>query len=162
MSETRIGIGFDVHAFNTTPPVLLGGVVVDTERGVDATSDGDVACHAVTDAILGAANLGDMGMHFPSSDPRWDGADSVEMLQEAVRMAASKEVRVVAIDVTVISQSVRVAPYRDDIRAGLAAAIGLSPDRVSVKATTTDYLGSLGRDEGLAAMAVVTAEVAPG
>lgn len=162
MSETRIGIGFDVHAFNATPPVLLGGVVVDTERGVAATSDGDVACHAITDAILGAANLGDMGMHFPSSDRRWDGADSVEMLRESVRMAASKEVRVLAIDVTVISQSVRVAPHREEIRDGLAAAIGLSPDRVSVKATTTDHLGALGRDEGLAAMAVVTAEVEEG
>ncbi|HVR32139.1 MAG TPA: 2-C-methyl-D-erythritol 2,4-cyclodiphosphate synthase [Acidimicrobiia bacterium] len=156
MSETRVGIGFDAHRFDSVPPVLLGGVVVDTTRGVDATSDGDVACHAVTDAVLGAANLGDMGVHFPASDDRWHGADSVEMLREAVRMAAESAVSVIAVDLTIISQSVRVAPFRDAIREGLAAAIGVGPDRVSVKATTTDQLGALGRDEGLAAMAVVT------
>ena len=159
MSETRVGIGFDVHAFSSTPPILIGGVVVDTERGVAATSDGDVACHAVTDAVLGAANLGDMGMHFPSSDSRWHGADSTEMLRESVRMAAAKAVSVLAVDVTVISQSVRIGPYRDAIRAGIAAAVSLEPERVSVKATTTDAIGALGRDEGLAAMAVVTAVV---
>lgn len=159
MSETRVGIGFDVHAFSSTPPVIIGGVVVDTERGVNATSDGDVACHAVTDAVLGAANLGDMGMHFPSSDSRWHGADSVEMLRESVRMAAAKAVSVLAVDVTVISQSVRISPFRDAIRAGIAAAVSLEPERVSVKATTTDFIGALGRDEGLAAMAVVTAAV---
>lgn len=157
MSETRVGIGFDVHRFDSVPPVLLGGVVVDTTRGVDATSDGDVACHAVTDAVLGAANLGDMGVHFPSADDRWYGADSVEMLREAVRMAAESTVSVLAVDLTIISQSVRVAPFREAIREGLAAALGVGTDRVSVKATTTDQLGALGRDEGLAAMAVVTA-----
>ena len=159
MSETRIGIGFDVHRFDANPPVLLGGVPVDTSRGVEATSDGDVAAHAVTDAVLGAANLGDMGMHFPSSEPRWSGADSLEMLREAVRMAGAKGVAVVAVDVTVISQSVRVGPYREAIRAGLAGGLGVETDRVSVKATTTDGLGVLGRDEGLAAMAVVTASI---
>jgi 2-C-methyl-D-erythritol 2,4-cyclodiphosphate synthase len=160
VSEPRVGIGFDVHAFNSTPPIVLGGVVVDTERGVDATSDGDVVCHAVTDAVLGAANLGDMGMHFPSSDSRWHGADSTEMLRESVRMAADKSLSVLAVDVTVISQSVRIGPFRDAIRAGLAAAVGLDAERVSVKATTTDSIGALGRDEGIAAMAVVTAVVA--
>lgn len=159
MSETRIGIGFDVHSFDSRPPLLLGGVVVDTDRGVDATSDGDVACHAVTDAVLGAANLGDMGQHFPSSDPRWEGADSREMLRESVRMAAAAAVRVSYVDVTVISQSVRIDPVREQIRAGLAHALSLPPEQVSVKATTTDRLGALGRDEGLAAMAVVTAFV---
>ena len=157
MSETRVGIGFDVHAFNSTPPIILGGVVVDTQRGVAATSDGDVACHAVTDAVLGAANLGDMGVHFPSSDPRWHGADSTELLRESVRMAAAKAVAVLAVDVTVISQSVRIGPFRDEIRAGIAKAVALEPARVSVKATTTDSIGALGRDEGIAAMAVVTA-----
>ncbi|MEX1271258.1 MAG: 2-C-methyl-D-erythritol 2,4-cyclodiphosphate synthase, partial [Acidimicrobiia bacterium] len=130
MSETRVGIGFDVHAFSATPPVIIGGVVVDTERGVDATSDGDVACHAVTDAVLGAANLGDMGVHFPSSDSRWQGADSTEMLRESVRMAAAKALSVLAVDVTVISQSVRIGPFRDAIRAGIAAAVSLDPERV--------------------------------
>lgn len=159
MSETRVGIGFDVHRFGPTPPVLIGGVVVDTERGIDATSDGDVACHAVTDAVLGAANLGDMGVHFPSSDTRWHDADSIEMLRESVRMAAAKSVSMVFADLTVISQSVRIGPFRDEIRAGIAEALGVDSDRVSVKATTTDHLGALGRDEGMAAMAVVTARI---
>lgn len=159
MSETRVGIGFDVHRFGSMPPVLIGGVVVDTERGLDATSDGDVACHAVTDAVLGAANLGDMGMHFPSSDPRWHDADSIKLLRESVRMAAAKAVSMVAADLTVISQSVRIGPFRDEIRAGIAAALGVDSDRVSVKATTTDHLGAVGRDEGIAAMAVVTARI---
>lgn len=157
MAETRVGIGYDVHSFDAHPPILIGGVIVDTERGVEATSDGDVACHAVSDAVLGAANLGDMGMHFPSSDERWQGADSIEMLRECVRMAASKAVQVVAVDVTVISQSVRIGPHREAIRESLARALGLDADRVSVKATSTDGVGALGRDEGLAAMAVVTA-----
>jgi 2-C-methyl-D-erythritol 2,4-cyclodiphosphate synthase len=159
VSETRVGIGFDVHRFGPTPPVLVGGVIVDTGRGVDATSDGDVACHAVTDAVLGAANLGDMGMHFPSSDARWHDADSIEMLRESVRMAAAKSVSIVAVDLTVISQSVRIGPSRDEIRAGIADALGVDSDRVSVKATTTDHLGALGRDEGIAAMAVVTVRI---
>lgn len=159
MAETRVGIGYDVHRFDTRPPILIGGVIVDTERGVEATSDGDVACHAVSDAVLGAANLGDMGMHFPSSDEQWQGADSVEMLRECVRMAASKAFQVVAVDVTVISQSVRIGPHREAIRESLARALGIDPDRVSVKATSTDGVGALGRDEGLAAMAVVTATV---
>lgn len=157
MAETRVGIGFDVHGFDSHPPILIGGVIVDTERGVEATSDGDVVCHAVSDAVLGAANLGDMGMHFPSSDDRWHGADSMEMLRECVRMAASKAVRVVSVDVTVISQSVRIGPHRAAIRESLASALGLDADLVSVKATSTDGVGALGRDEGLAAMAVVTA-----
>lgn len=157
MAETRVGIGYDVHRFDAHPPVLVGGVIVDIDRGVEATSDGDVACHAVSDAILGAANLGDMGMHFPSSDERWHGADSIEMLRECVRLAASKSVTMLAVDVTVISQSVRIGPHREAIRESLAAALGLEPHRVSVKATSTDGMGALGRDEGLAAMAVVTA-----
>lgn len=159
MAETRVGIGYDVHRFNAQPPILIGGVIVDTERGVEATSDGDVACHAVSDAILGAANLGDMGTHFPSSDDRWHGADSMEMLRECVRMAADKGAQVAFVDVTVVSQSVLIGAHREAIRQSLAKAVGLAPDRVSVKATSTDGLGALGRDEGLAAMAVVTVSV---
>ncbi len=159
MSETRIGFGFDAHRFGSVPPVVVGGVVVDHERGVEATSDGDVACHAVADAVLGAANLGDLGTHFPSSDPRWHDADSTALLAECVRMARQQSLDVLAVDVTVISQSVRIHPFRDAVRAGLAAALELDPDRVSVKATTTDHLGALGRDEGLAAVAVVTARL---
>ena len=157
MAETRVGIGFDVHRFGATPPILLGGVVVDSERGVEATSDGDVACHAVSDAVLGASNLGDMGMHFPSSDSRWHGADSTAMLAECVRLAADKGFSLVSVDLTIISESVRIGPFRAAIRAGIARATGLDTERVSVKATSTDGIGSIGRDEGLAAIAVVTA-----
>lgn len=156
MSETRIGLGFDAHRFGGIPPIVLGGVIVDTERGVEATSDGDVACHAVADAVLGAANLGDLGMHFPSTDLRWRDADSAEIVRECVRMAHDRAVRLLYADVTIVSQSVRVAPHREEIRAGVAAALGLEPDRISIKATTTDHLGTIGRDEGLAAIAVVT------
>lgn len=152
-----MGLGFDVHRFGPTPPILIGGTVVDTDRGVEATSDGDVACHAVADAVLGAANLGDLGVHFPSADPRWENAAGGDLLRRCVALAAEKDVTVVAVDVTVISQSVRIGPFRDEIRAGLAAFAGLDVERVSVKATTTDLLGAVGRDEGLAALAVVTA-----
>jgi 2-C-methyl-D-erythritol 2,4-cyclodiphosphate synthase len=161
VSETRIGFGFDAHRFGSPPPIILGGVVVDAERGVEATSDGDVACHAVADAVLGAANLGDLGMHFPSSDPRWKDADSTGLLRQCVQMARDQSVEVVAVDLTVISQSVRIGPFRDEIREGLAGAMGVTADRVSVKATTTDHLGAIGRNEGLAAVAVVTARIRP-
>jgi 2-C-methyl-D-erythritol 2,4-cyclodiphosphate synthase len=122
-----------------------------------ATSDGDVAAHAVCDALLGAAGLGDLGQHFPSSDPQWAGAASLGMLSRVVALAA--EVGVVAefVDVTVVAEDVRVSPHRDAIRQGLASVLGLAQGDVSVKATTTDGLGLIGRGEGIAAMAVVTA-----
>jgi 2-C-methyl-D-erythritol 2,4-cyclodiphosphate synthase len=156
VSEIRVGFGFDAHRFSETPPTRLGGVIVDEGRGVEATSDGDVAAHAVSDAILGAAALGDLGVHFPSTDPRWEDADSIDMLRECVRLASAAGVAVMSVDVTVISQSVRVGPFRDRIRQGLAAALGIDVGRVSVKATTTDRMGAIGRDEGVAAQAVAT------
>lgn len=153
----RVGWGFDVHPLNAHPPVILGGVVVDTTVGVDATSDGDAAAHAVCDALLGAAALGDLGQHFPSSDPRWAGASSLDLLGQVVEMVDEAGVRATFVDVTVVAQAVRVSPHREDIRAGLATTLKLDVDSVSVKATTTDGLGLVGRGEGLAAMAVVTA-----
>jgi 2-C-methyl-D-erythritol 2,4-cyclodiphosphate synthase len=153
----RVGWGFDVHPLSTDPPVVLGGVIVDTTRGVVATSDGDVAAHAVCDAVLGAANLGDIGLHFPSTDSRWHDAASLEFVREAVRMAGAAGVGVDFVDVTVVAQSIRVSPHRQAIREGLAGALGLDPGAVSVKATTTDGLGLIGRGEGIAAMAAVTA-----
>lgn len=151
----RVGLGVDVHRFGGRPPVLLGGVVVDGVRGLAGTSDGDVLAHAVTDAVLGAAALGDMGTHFPSSDPRWEDADSLEMLAAAVAMAADAGLRPVSVDATVVAETVAVAPHRDAIRKGLAGALGLPLPAVSVKATTTDGLGFLGADEGVAALATV-------
>lgn len=154
----RVGWGFDAHRFEDEGSTLLGGVVVDPERGVEATSDGDVLAHAVTDALLGAAALGDIGSHFPSADPRWWQADSMAFVREAVRMAAEAGWRPASVDVTVVAQSVRVGPHRAAIVAGLSEALGIPETAVSVKATSTDGLGFIGRDEGLAAVAVAVLE----
>lgn len=153
----RVGWGVDVHPLGGDPPVILGGVVVDETRGVHATSDGDVAAHAVCDALLGAACLGDLGQHFPSSDARWHGVSSLELLRRVVAMAGDAGVLTDFVDVTIVAEDVRVSPHRQAIRDGLAAAIGIDVSAVSVKATTTDGLGLVGRGEGIAAMAVVTA-----
>jgi 2-C-methyl-D-erythritol 2,4-cyclodiphosphate synthase len=151
----RVGFGTDAHRFGGPGRTLLGGVVVDERRGVEATSDGDVLAHAVADALLGAAALGDLGALFPSGDPRWRGADSMSLLAEAAARARDAGYRVSSLDATVLAEKVRVAPHREAIRRRLAEVLGLEVDRVSVKATSTDGLGFLGRDEGLAAVAVV-------
>ncbi len=153
----RVAWGVDVHQLGGDPPVILGGVVVDGVRGVHATSDGDVAAHAVCDALLGAACLGDLGQHFPSSDVRWHGASSVDLLRQVVAMAGDVGVLTDFVDVTIVAEDVRVSPHRQAIRDGLAAALGIDVSAVSVKATTTDGLGLVGRGEGIAAMAVLTA-----
>ncbi len=150
----RVGLGFDAHRFGGVPPVLAAGVAVDAGRGVEATSDGDVAAHAVADAVLGAAALGDLGDLFPSDDPRWQGADSMELLAEVVARVTAAGLRVASVDVTVIAERVRVAPHREVIRARLAEVLGIDASAVSVKATSTDGLGFIGRDEGIAALAV--------
>ncbi len=158
----RVGWGFDAHRFGGDPPLLLAGVAVAADRGVVATSDGDVLAHAVADAVLGAAAAGDLGEYFPSSDPRWEGADSMALLREAVAIARARGVAPGAVDATVVAQAVRVAPHRTALRAALASALGVPPERVSVKATTTDGMGFLGRDEGIAAVAVVSGADAGG
>ncbi|HUU61778.1 MAG TPA: 2-C-methyl-D-erythritol 2,4-cyclodiphosphate synthase [Acidimicrobiia bacterium] len=150
----RVGWGADVHRFGGPGPIRLGGVVVDESRGVEATSDGDVLAHAVADALLGAAALGDLGALFPSSDPRWRGADSMTLLAAVVGRLPSAGWRVSSVDATVIAEKVRVSPHREAIRRRLAEVLEVEVDRVSVKATSTDGLGLLGRDEGLAAVAV--------
>lgn len=150
----RVGWGFDAHRYGGSPPVRCAGVVVDPQRGVAATSDGDVPAHAVADALLGAAALGDLGAHFPSSDPRWRGADSMGLLAEVVERVAAAGFRPASLDVTVVAETVRVAPHREAIRAALARVLGLPVGAVSVKATSTDGMGFLGRDEGIAAVAV--------
>lgn len=154
--DWRVGWGIDAHRLGDEPPVVLAGVEVDRRRGVVATSDGDVVAHAVADALLGAAALGDMGAFFPSSDPQWENADSMELLRRVVELAVSAGWRPCFCDVTAISESVRVAPYREELQAALADALGLGSEQVSVKATTTDGMGWLGRDEGVAAVAAVT------
>jgi 2-C-methyl-D-erythritol 2,4-cyclodiphosphate synthase len=152
----RVGHGFDAHRLGGDPPLVLGGVVVDEGHGLVATSDGDVAIHALTDALLGAAALGDLGTHFPSSDPRWEGSSSLDLLARAVELLRERGLGVVNVDVTIIAQSIRVAPHREAMRSAIAGVLGVGEDAVSVKATTTDGLGFLGRDEGIAALATAT------
>jgi 2-C-methyl-D-erythritol 2,4-cyclodiphosphate synthase len=151
----RVGFGTDAHRFGGPGRTLLAGVVVDEHRGVEATSDGDVLAHAVADALLGAAALGDLGASFPSEDPRWRGADSVALLGEVVARVHGAGYRVSSLDATVIAEKVRVSPQREAIRLRLAEVLQIEGNRVSVKGTSTDGLGFAGRDEGLAAVAVV-------
>ena len=150
----RIGQGFDVHAFGDGDHVVLGGVRIPHDRGLVAHSDGDVAIHALCDAILGALALGDIGVHFPPTDPRWAGADSREVLRHCASLAAGRGWRVGNADVTVIGERPKIAPHAAAMRANLADDLGIDPDAVNVKATTTEKLGFPGRGEGLAALAV--------
>ncbi|MCE2526925.1 MAG: 2-C-methyl-D-erythritol 2,4-cyclodiphosphate synthase [Actinomycetia bacterium] len=154
--EWRVGWGIDAHRLGAEPPVLLAGVEADPHRGVMATSDGDVVAHAVIDALLGAAALGDIGEYFPSSDPRWENADSMSLVARVVEMVEAAGWQPSFCDITVIAQSVQVSPCRGAIRQALAGVLRLQPDQVSVKATTTDGLGWLGRDEGIAATASIS------
>lgn len=154
----RVGQGFDAHRLIADGLIRLGGVVVDTTRGVSATSDGDVAAHAVADALLGAAALGDLGELFPSSDLRWEGVDSMHLLGEVLGRLTASGHRVHSIDVTVVAETVRVAPHRRAIRASFAELLGIPISDVSVKATTTDGMGPLGRDEGIAALAIAVVD----
>jgi 2-C-methyl-D-erythritol 2,4-cyclodiphosphate synthase len=154
-TDVRVGWGYDVHRFDDRPPLILGGVVVDEQRGVAATSDGDLVAHAVVDAILGAAGLGDIGDHFPSDDPQWQDADSMEMLGRTAMLAHGVGWYVAGCDVTVVAETVRISPHREAIRVNLADRLGvIEPESVSVKATTTDGLGFTGREEGIAVMTV--------
>ena len=156
LAGTRAGWGFDAHPLDGDPPLVLGGVSLSETIGVSATSDGDVLAHAVTDAVLGACVLSDLGEHFPSSDPALAGADSLDLLGQAAVMAVAAGWQIEHVDATVVVENVVIAPHRAEIRANLARALGIAPDLVSVKATTTDGLGFIGRGEGLAAVAVVT------
>ncbi len=158
-ATNRTGLGFDAHQFGGDGPLLLGGVVVERGRGVVATSDGDVLIHAVIDAILGGANLGDIGSHFPSSDLKWHGVDSTELLAATAALVAVAGFRVDYVDATVIAQTVRVAPHREQMAQTMATTLGVATAAISIKATTTDGLGFLGRDEGIAALA--TASLSP-
>ena len=151
----RIGLGFDAHRLGGSPPLKLAGIVVDPAHGLIATSDGDVAAHAVADAMLGAAALGDLGAYFPSGDGEWEGADSMDLLGRVVATVAAAGMSTGNLDLTVIAETVRVAPYRERMRSTLADVLGVDPGKVSVKATTTDRMGFTGRGEGIAAWAAV-------
>lgn len=150
----RIGHGFDVHAFGDGDRLMLGGVRVAFERGVVAHSDGDVALHALCDAMLGAAALGDIGRHFPPSDPRWKGADSRVFLRHCDALLRERGWRVGNADITVVCERPKIGPHAEAMRALVAQDLGVDIDAVSIKATTTEGLGATGRGEGIAAHAV--------
>jgi 2-C-methyl-D-erythritol 4-phosphate cytidylyltransferase/2-C-methyl-D-erythritol 2,4-cyclodiphosphate synthase len=152
----RTGMGFDVHAFAGDGPVILGGVEVPHSRGLAGHSDADVVLHAITDALLGAAGLGDIGEHFPPSDPRWKGADSSLFLAHAVELLRGRGAIIDHVDCTIIAEAPKVGPHREAMRARIAAITGLRTDEVSIKATTTEGLGFTGRREGIAAQAVAS------
>jgi 2-C-methyl-D-erythritol 2,4-cyclodiphosphate synthase len=151
----RIGFGVDVHAFGPGDSVMLGGVRVPHTRGVLAHSDGDVVLHALCDALLGAAGLGDIGQHFKDTDPQWKGADSKRFVRAVLEMLRARQLRVGNADVTVLCEAPKVGPVRDQMRRQIAELLEVTEDRVNIKATTTERLGFLGRSEGLAAQAVV-------
>ena len=154
----RIGHGYDVHAFGPGDHVMLGGVRIAHGKGIKAHSDGDVVLHAVCDALLGAAALGDIGRHFPDTDARWKGADSRLLLKEVGRLLAAKKLRPSQVDVSVIAEAPKLAPHVSAMCANLAQDLGILPDRVNVKATTHEGLGAIGRGEGIAAHAVALIE----
>jgi len=155
-ATARVGIGYDSHRFAPGRPLKLGGVLIPSEVGLLGHSDGDAVCHALTDAILGAAGIGDIGELFPDTDPANKGRDSIEMLEVAVKRVAAKGYIVSQVDVTVITESPRLAPHRESIRARLGAALGIESTSVSVKGKSNEGMGWIGRKEGLACIAVAT------
>ncbi|MGH3017158.1 MAG: 2-C-methyl-D-erythritol 2,4-cyclodiphosphate synthase [Gaiellaceae bacterium] len=154
MPEYRVGIGVDAHAFGEGVPLVLGGVTIDHPRGLVGHSDGDVIAHALTDALLGAAGVGDIGSLFPSDDESYRGADSLMLLSDAYGRVRAAGLELVNADCVLIGEQPRIAAHRDEMSARLAGALGVETDRVAVRATTTDGLGFTGRGEGLAAQAV--------
>jgi len=151
----RIGHGYDVHAFEPGDHVTLGGVRIQHTQGIKAHSDGDVVLHALCDALLGALGLGDIGQHFPDSDPRWKDANSRVFLCHCAQLLREHHYRLVNADITVLAEAPRLGTHRAQMRANIAADLEATPDRVNIKATTSEGLGALGRGEGLAAHAVV-------
>ncbi len=150
----RIGQGFDVHAFGPGDHVILGGVRIPYSQGVKAHSDGDVIIHSLCDALLGAAGLGDIGMHFPDSDARWKGADSRVFLRHVHGLLVERDYEVVNVDVTVLADAPRLGTYREMMRKNLAEDLGIDVSCANVKATTSEGLGYIGRKEGLACQAI--------
>ncbi len=156
MSEIRTGLGWDVHRTAAGRPLILGGITVPADFGLEGHSDADVLAHAITDALLGAAALGDIGMHFPDSDPRWKGCDSLVFLRHARSLVEERGWRIVNIDSIVILERPKLKDYRTAIRGKLAEALGLEPDRVSVKFKTAEKVGPVGEGRSAEAQAVVT------
>jgi len=154
----RVGLGYDSHRLAGGRRLILGGVEIPFELGLDGHSDSDVLAHALIDALLGAAGLGDIGHHFPDTDERWRDADSIALLEQVVAMLRERGLRVVNVDCTVIMEAPKLAPHRDAIRARLAAALGVAEQDVNVKASTGEGMGFVGRGEGAAALAIAAIE----
>jgi 2-C-methyl-D-erythritol 2,4-cyclodiphosphate synthase len=152
----RTGIGFDSHRFAVDRPLILGGVRIPWQTGLEGHSDADVLCHALMDALLGAAALGDIGRHFPATDPQWKDARSLDLLANTAGMLRAMRYALVNADATIIAQEPRLAGHIDTMRANLSSALNLGADAVSVKASTAERMGALGRGEGIAVLAVVT------
>ena len=152
----KVGQGFDVHALVRGRDLIVGGVKIPYQRGLEGHSDADVLLHAICDAILGAAGLGDIGQHFPDSDARYGGIDSRKLLREVAKKVSEMRLRIVNIDATIIAQAPRMAPYKAAMIGNIASDLGITPAMVNVKATTTEGLGFTGRAEGLAAQASAT------
>ena len=160
MSEVRIGQGWDSHRLAPGRPLILGGVRVPSEFGLEGHSDADVLSHAITDAILGAAALGDIGMHFPDSDPKWKGSDSLVFLRHARELAEARGYRIVNVDSTIILERPRLKDYREAIRNKVAEALGVDPSRVSLKFKTAERLGPVGEGRSAESQAIVALEAA--
>ena len=154
----RIGQGYDVHAFGPGDHVMLGGVRIDHVAGVQAHSDGDVVLHALCDALLGAMALGDIGMHFPDTDPKWRGVDSRVFVRHLASLLQQHHYRVVNVDTTVLAEAPRLGKHRDAMRANIAADLGIAIGQVNIKATTSENLGFIGKREGLACHAIALIE----
>ena len=154
--SVRTGIGYDCHRLVAGRPLVVGGVRIEHERGAEGHSDADVLTHAIIDALLGACALGDIGEHFPDTDPRYAGADSLELLRAAVAILAAAGFSVVNVDATVLLERPKLIGAREQMRSGLADALAIEPARVSVKATRGEGIGFIGREEGIAALAVAT------
>lgn len=155
-ATVRVGVGYDSHRFAPGRPLKLGGVLIPSDVGLLGHSDADAICHAVTDAVLGAAGLGDIGEMFPDTDPANKDRDSIKMLEAAVKRIATAGYRVNQVDVSVVAESPRIAPHREKIRARLASALGIDSASVSVKGKSNEGMGWIGRKEGLACIAVAT------
>jgi 2-C-methyl-D-erythritol 2,4-cyclodiphosphate synthase len=156
--EHRAGIGYDAHRFSAVRVLVLGGVQIPGEPGLEGHSDADVVTHAVIDALLGAAGLGDIGRHFPDDDPAYRDADSIELLTQSTALAREQGWQVINVDATVICERPRLAPHVDDMKERLGHGLGIAADRVNVKATTNEGMGFIGRGEGIAALAVALIE----
>lgn len=157
--ETRTGMGYDIHRFTDGDHVWLGGVKIPHAKRLDGHSDADVALHALTDALLGTIGDGDIGQHFPPSDPQWKGAASIQFLKDAARRVSERGGRIVNVDITILAEAPKIGPHRPAMQALIGAALGLSADRIGIKATTMEGLGAIGRSEGIAALATASVEL---